>query len=217
MQEEIIYFSINNWFMGRDYPKSDKFVEWVELNQFSIDKWCKENKICVHKSTIDMSFNWCVTAPRKWVEINCPELLTDDEYSYKIITCSSEGEVETEYYAKFSDFVYYPKNGNAPLHDRFCIPFLEYKEENFGSTFYEYPEIEDDEEEDDYENATDDWTVPQQECCSCQEKCEEKDEDSPINYPSEDEQKEDFKNNLSFFHEVVHFFKRFFCVCMHKN
>lgn len=29
-----------------------------------------------------MSCNYTISAPREWVEKNCPELLTDEEYTY---------------------------------------------------------------------------------------------------------------------------------------
>ena len=41
--EEIIYFEINNWFAGRDYPNEEPFKQWVKDEQFSDDAWCKEN------------------------------------------------------------------------------------------------------------------------------------------------------------------------------
>ena len=27
---EIIYFELNNWFCGRDYPNSESFIGWVD-------------------------------------------------------------------------------------------------------------------------------------------------------------------------------------------
>ena len=69
-QQEIIYFEINNWFCGRDYPPIEPFKTWVHTNRFSNDAWCKENKLVVMTGPIDMSSNWLVAAPRKWVEDN---------------------------------------------------------------------------------------------------------------------------------------------------
>ena len=46
--EEIIYFSVNNWFCGRDYPPTENFKKWLgdDLNQtFRNNEWAKENII----------------------------------------------------------------------------------------------------------------------------------------------------------------------------
>ena len=93
--EDVVYFSINNWFQGRDYPVGNIFEIWVGLNSpLSDDAWCKENKICVECGSIDMSQNWCVSAPRSFVEKYCPELLTDEEYSYDIIRYYRSEEIK---------------------------------------------------------------------------------------------------------------------------
>ena len=82
---DVIYFSVNNWMSGTNYPPTENFKKWLrdDLNQsFMSDIWCKENKLCVYCGTVDMSTNYTVSASREWVEKNCPELLTDDEYTY---------------------------------------------------------------------------------------------------------------------------------------
>ena len=56
------------------------------------DKWCKKNKLCVYQGAIDMSCNYTVSAPREWVEKNCPELLTDKEYTYIIRSQCGDGK-----------------------------------------------------------------------------------------------------------------------------
>ena len=157
---DVIYFSVNNWFCGRDYPDTKNFRKWLgdDLNQsFMSDEWCKENKLCVYQGCIDMSSNYTVSAPREWVEQNCPELLTDDEYTY-IVRCYHGGGkggsvcTDEEHKKKYSDFVYKPDvEGDTPDCDKFDMPFREYKEENFGSKYYEtnYWGDEEDEEEDD--------------------------------------------------------------------
>ena len=33
---EVVYFELNNWFSGRDYPDAEPFLSWMECN--------KENK-----------------------------------------------------------------------------------------------------------------------------------------------------------------------------
>ena len=147
--KDIIYFSVNNWFCGRDYPDTPNFRKWLgdDFKQnFSNDDWCKENKLCVYCGVIDMSFNYTVSAPREWVKKNCPELLTDKKYTYKTLISDWEHtpkggptawkeEVHTK---KYSDFVYIPEEGEeVPYEDHWGMPFREYKEENFGSEYYE--------------------------------------------------------------------------------
>ena len=170
--EEIIYFSVNNWFCGRDYPPTENFKKWLgdDLNQtFKNDEWAKENKLCIYYGYIDMSQNYTIAAPRSWVEKNCPELLTDDEYEYAIITSQpkrnngilvklgikskfSVKEIKTTYKKKYSDFVDKPDE-DGHVTSRFEWPYLEYKEENFGSQYYEeaYGDFKEDDEDDDEE------------------------------------------------------------------
>ena len=160
--EEVIYFSINNWFSGRDYPPTDNFKKWMrnDLNQtFQNDEWAKENKLCIYYGNIDMSFNYTISAPKEWVEKNCPELLTDDEYTYytiisypkkKLLGGYEWVEVKEEHKKKYSDFVDRPDEyGN--LEDRFGWPYLEYKPENFGVHYYSDPNEYCEEDEDDDE------------------------------------------------------------------
>ena len=135
MEDEIIYFSVNNWSEGWDYPLTDNFKKWLEDdgNQpFMNDAWAKENKLCIYYGCIDMSFNYNITAPRSWVEKNCPELLTDDEYVF--YTTGFNGESENR--IKYSDFVDHPDKNGKIVSD-WGWPYLEYKEENFGSHFYD--------------------------------------------------------------------------------
>lgn len=162
---EVIYFSVNNWFCGRDYPDTRNFREWLgnDLKQsFMSDEWCKKNKLCVYQGAIDMSCNYTVSAPREWVEKNCPELLTDKEYTYSTITykyvdgkCVNE---ECKHTKKYSDFVYVPEEGeDTPDCDGFGMPFREYKEENFGCEYYEthWWDDDSDDEEDEEEDEED--------------------------------------------------------------
>ena len=156
--KDIVHFTLNNWMVGEDYPPGEPFATWMSQYTLCNDAWCKEQKICVYYGNIDMSVNYAVTATREWVEKNCPKLLTDDSYTYTEIICRGYSLKEVkEITAKYSDFVcdedidYYEKDNN-----RFDWPFLEYKEENFGSFRYEDPEWnfydeEDEEVEDDGE------------------------------------------------------------------
>lgn len=139
MNEEIIYFSVNNWFCGRDYPPTDNFKKWLgnDLNQsFRNDAWVKENKLCVTCGCIDMSMNYTIAAPRSWVEKYCPELMTDDEYTYVTCIHNKDGETRQEHKKKYSDFVDHPDDF-GDVTSCFGWPYLEYKEENFGCHWYD--------------------------------------------------------------------------------
>ena len=114
--EDIIYFELNNWFEGSDYPDNDRFRKWMgnDLHLFFGDEdWVKENKLCVVETYIDMSVNFCVTATKKWVDDNCPELLS--EYSKFLRVPDDEGDVC----------------------GRFGTIFLDYCDENIGVTYVE--------------------------------------------------------------------------------
>ena len=150
---------MNNWFCGRDYPNTPNFRKWLgdDLNQnFRNDKWCKENKLCVYYGVVDMSQNYTISAPREWVEKNCPELLTGDEYTYITRTGTyMKGKdepvyEEVEHKKKYSDFVYSQEDVDEGECDSVGdMPFREYKEENFGSEYYEtYWWGDEDEDED---------------------------------------------------------------------
>ena len=109
---EIIYFELNNWSCGRDYPDDDPFISWMAydpLPKFNDEKWVKDNNLVVVQSFVDMSLNYCITATKDWVQLNCPKLLT--EYT-KFIRHTEEGE-------------------DIPV-GQFGCPFLEYSENNIG-------------------------------------------------------------------------------------
>lgn len=92
--DEIVYFEVNNWFCGRDYPNSKFFIECLkdDLKQrFQNDKWCKEQEICVVFCIVDMSYNYNVTAKKSWVFENCPELFDDEN---KRFICVPEEDCE---------------------------------------------------------------------------------------------------------------------------
>lgn len=127
---EIVYFELNNWFAGRDYPDNERFINWMhdDLNiKFRSEKWAEENRLCIAARFIDMSQNFCVTATKEWVEKNCPELLTD-----------------------YTQFLRYPDDEYGDVYGRFGDEFLPYEEENFGVTWIdlddEYEEEEEEEE-----------------------------------------------------------------------
>lgn len=109
---DIVYFELNNWFSGRDYPNTEPFLSWMrdDLNQkFRDEEWIKENKLVVVESLVDMSMNFCIAATKEWIEENCPELLST-----------------------YENFVRKPEDDEDVPYGRFGCPFLEYKEENIG-------------------------------------------------------------------------------------
>ena len=129
---EIVYFELNNWFAGKDYPDNERFINWMhnDLNiKFSSEEWAEENHLCIAARLIDMSQNFCITATKDWVEKNCPELLTD-----------------------YAQFLRHPDE-DGDVYGRFGDEFLPYEEENFGVTWtdlddeYGYEEDEEEEEE----------------------------------------------------------------------
>lgn len=134
---DVVYFSLNDWFCGRDYPKDGCLKQFVESYKFSDDAWCKENRLCVLCGNVDMSVNWCITASREWVEENCPELLGKDGYTYSLLYHDKNGTHEKKYERSYSDFVCHEDEEGA-VYDRFDWPFLEYDPENFGTTYYDY-------------------------------------------------------------------------------
>ena len=79
--KDIICFEVNNWTPGEDFPTEEPFLSWMadDLNlQFHDNAWVKEQKICVLEAVVDMSISFLVTAPKKWVEENCPCLLKEE-------------------------------------------------------------------------------------------------------------------------------------------
>lgn len=141
MKEEIIYFELDNWFCGRDYPNAEPFIGWMCKDYdfcFENDEWCKENKLCVEAGLIDMSTCFCITATKAWVETNCPKLLTDEECGD--YTVYSEWNKETKQMepkkryesCKYSKFICRPDEHGEVRGNISNWPFREYKEENFG-------------------------------------------------------------------------------------
>lgn len=118
--KDIIYFELNNWTPGKDFPAEEPFITWIGNDlkiSFNSDDWVKENKLCVVRTIIDMSVNFCISATKEWVEKNCPKLLTE-----------------------FKNFQRFPdKYGD--VEGKFGTTFLEYEECNIGIT---------DEEEEDF-------------------------------------------------------------------
>ena len=112
---DIIYFELNNWFCGRDYPNDEPFKSWMSDDlhiKFNNEDWIKENKLCVVKTFVDMSCNFCITATREWVEKNCPKLL--NEYKQFLRLPDEFGDVEGRFGTTFLDYC----EANIGLEDR---------------------------------------------------------------------------------------------------
>lgn len=123
---EIVYFELNNWFAGIDYPDNERFINWMhdDLNiKFCSEGWAEENHLCIAARFIDMSQNFCITATKDWVEKNCPELLTD-----------------------YTQFLRHPDE-DGDVYGRFGDEFLPYEEENFGVTWTDLDDEYEEEEE----------------------------------------------------------------------
>lgn len=109
--DDIIYFELNNWIPGEDYPNEEPFLSWLsdDVNQKLKDEsWVQDNQLCVVFNYADMSQNYCVTAKKSWVLDNCPSLLT-----------------------KFRNFLRFPDEYGDIIGNYGCL-FLEYEPENFG-------------------------------------------------------------------------------------
>ena len=117
MDKEIVYFELNNWCRGKHYPDDEPFTTWMGRDTniyFNNEKWVKENKLCVVRSIIDMSMNFCVTATKEWVENNCHKLLTE-----------------------YKQFLRYPDEDGYIYGQNDDDEFLSYEENNIGIK-YEY-------------------------------------------------------------------------------
>ena len=116
--DDIIYFELNNWDAGSDYPNEEPFLDWMSYNDggpiFRKNDWTKKNELCVVAFFYDMSQTFCITAKKSWVDKNCPGLL------------------------KYPRFIRKPdKDGET--NSRFGGYFKEYKPENFGVTWIQDP------------------------------------------------------------------------------
>lgn len=113
-KEEIIYFELNNWMSGTDFPAEEPFIGWICRGNgllppiFQDQKWVKENKLAVVAMAVDMSLNYCIAAPKSWILKNCPNLLEE----------------------RNSKFVF-GKDGKEPAFGRFGT-FVPYDEEHIG-------------------------------------------------------------------------------------
>lgn len=119
---EVVYFEINNWYAGRDYPDEEPFISWLNAEPYgwclpSSEVWVKENDLVVSAKILDMSLNFCITAPKAWVEENCPALLEERNAQY----------------------VYQPEEGDVVPNGKHGV-FYEYKEPYIGKIIWEQPD-----------------------------------------------------------------------------
>lgn len=112
---EVIYFELNNWMPVRDYPEIELCEKMVGMfNEEDIalldnPAWVLNNKLVVVNTLVDMSSNYCVSAPKEWVIENCPKLLTIHR-----------------------EFLRFPDADGELPEGRFGSPFFEYTDENIG-------------------------------------------------------------------------------------
>ena len=107
-KQEIVYFELNNWMTGTDFPAEDPFLDWMYRGKsllppvFQDREWVKANKLAVSATTVDMSLNYCISAPKSWVEEHCPNLL--EERNAKFVF-GKDGKDPS--YGRFGTFVPY--------------------------------------------------------------------------------------------------------------
>ena len=123
--EDIIYFELDNWTCGLDYPNAEPFTTWMSDSVliFNDDLWCKNNELCVLATIIDMSVCFLISAKRSWVEKHCPKLLTDEDCSDKESTIAT---------SKYSNFVYKPDENGDVYGSISGLCFRNYCKENYG-------------------------------------------------------------------------------------
>ena len=156
---EIVYFELNNWMSGRDYPNTEPFTSWLHddlLQTLANDEWAKKNKLCIIAFPLDMSCNYLITATKDWVLENCPDLLSNKEYDVTFQRGNGvSGWQEVVEHHSFKQFLRFPdpedndEFGDGPVFGRGDVRFAEYKEENFGVTWKDDPYLDDIDDEDD--------------------------------------------------------------------
>lgn len=160
MAKDIMCFEINDW---HEYPSC--FDEWFDLEshkgkQWLIDlnKYAKENKLCIKVCVIDMAISLVITAHRDWVEKNCPELLEKKWENYCVYKYPWPYQNDCDYYPdepskdeserkenedRQRELYFFHKQFTAEEIENFkphniCgspsgEPFYDWEEENFGA------------------------------------------------------------------------------------
>lgn len=95
--EDYVHIELNNWMCYRDYPEYGAANTWIhEFEKYlGNEEWAKANGLAIENYLVDMSRNSIITAPRKWVEKNAPELLR--EFGYFLRDYESEYEDDPSY------------------------------------------------------------------------------------------------------------------------
>ena len=115
---DLICFEVNDW---HKYPKY--FDEWFDhrLHRHSgckwmpdLDKFAKDNKLCVQIVIIDMAVSRMFTAEKEWAEEHIPELFEDKWFK--------------ECVYGVGDIVPHEIKGHPS-----CEFFLDWTEDNFGA------------------------------------------------------------------------------------
>lgn len=144
---DIIYFELDNWFAGANYPNAEPFLSWMSNDfhlYFADDEWCKENGLCVEAGPIDQSICFCIAAKREWVEKNCPLLLTNEDCgSYSLVTSYNQKtqQMETKKHclnSKYSKFICEPESNGEVYGHISGWAFPKYCKENFGVHWNDY-------------------------------------------------------------------------------
>lgn len=105
--EDIIYFEFNDWTPDKGYPACEPYENWLGLSEkskikFRDKEWLNQQQIIVVETIIDMSLNYCITAPISWVKTNCPSLLT--KYKQYIVKPQSDGKVIGQWGCPFKPY-----------------------------------------------------------------------------------------------------------------
>lgn len=135
---EVVYFELNNWFAGEDYPDAEPFLTWCgdDINLYFCDKeFVKKNNLCVVVQYIDMSVNWCITAPKSFVLENCPKLLSDEIITTEYTTTSKSGTKTIQKSFAYKRYLRFPEDDEEVPYGRFGTKFLSWSPENVGITY----------------------------------------------------------------------------------
>lgn len=113
-KQDIIKFSVNHWSTSF-HPAEEPFTTWMSdyhYDEYLLnEEYVKKHKLVVVFADIDMSWSFCVTAPREFVEKECPCLL---------------------YNEKNKEFLFDPDEEEGLV----CCKFKDYTEENIGIWYY---------------------------------------------------------------------------------
>lgn len=104
---DVVYFELNNWECGKYYPEEEPFLTWMDDDlklYFEDESFVMDNNLCVVVSLVDMSVNFCITAPKEFVDKNCPNLLTNEELSKFVREPDEDGIVEGMFGSKFLEW-----------------------------------------------------------------------------------------------------------------